>query len=830
MTGPSRNDESADIAISGDRTSVCISKLDSSVWVVTCAAVFEDKLVVCKKSKQSGAIYATLFISSEQANFHQHVIPKFHGPPIAECILSTPPTPLKPPSPSPLQYRPLLKLVLPSSKLKPEGLCECIEPELFLQLFGSDCHIPTAAVLLVGSPNGHIRYCNLRNIMKKVTSSQFSNERKEETVSSNQHKFFQPLYSLDQPVMSVHAAVFTRRREQIDPSLFVDDLFSTSDAVPNSNSLIFLGQRGKVAISYAEDSISTTNSQKFARFVEYNVPGPILSSRLIPGQCMIYNSLRNLYRIDLRQECFKEAEENSPQLQLRRGPLLIPEASFKFPERVSISIPPSMLVDCKLLNADSDPDSMELEATIREVGLTFVTFSGDLHSLKTKACGEESVSHDPEVVAREIKRCLNSIKATNEEISTTSDAISKVNASLIELNHVLTLLCIIKCRQEGTPCLSGNQEAECPVKCSVSAGFKELGVSEREMCVDVRLSYHGKKTLGSGWSLLIQISPSSHESYDHLNSAYSLDSCKEIGTHLTTPTTTTFSRSMPLEGLANNGALAETVPVSFTQGPLCFSVSCYLCYDASNLITALDKDDTTVSCGHSVSILVNSRILDALDFTQRLLEAPKNLRQPLALATACLESKDNSLSSIDDRQTLLHSMQLPIQCELCGSLQQQNTDQAHMYRQLSNLLLPHIVGAEEQFQSGTEIRLTSYNSSSITLQLVKEKGSRQDTSTSRGLSLVIKSSSRSQLAEMVRCIDHKFHQQSGDTTSSATASKEKLFKREAELKEISQEAVAILNEVTTLEKFSREPLASKQDELISRTFSLYGKLRQLPHL
>ena len=811
--------------------SVCISKLDSLTWVPLCAMVFEDKLVVCKKSKQSGVIHATLFVSSEQVNFHQHVVPKYHGPPIAECILSTTPQhkfPSPSPSPSsPLQYGPVLTLILPSSTSESENQCECIvEPELFLQLFGADCHIPTAAVLLVGGPNGHIFYSNLRNIPKNITNDHPLKERKETP------NFFKPLYSLDQPIVSIHAYHFPKRREQIDPSLFVDDLFSTSSAVPDS--LLFLGQRGRIAICYAEGSTVTgsNKSQKFAKFIEYNVPGPILSSKLIPGQCLVYSSLRSLHCIDLREESFREAEESSPQLQLRRGPLLIPEASFKFPERISVSIPPSVIMDCGLIGANSGPDAMELEATnTGELGMMLVSFRGDLCSLSTKFGGKESTSRDPEVIAKDIKRCLNSMQVTKDEISATSDAISKVNAGLIELNHVLRLLCVVKCHQEGTPCLTDGQE-ECPLDCAVSAGFKELGVSERELSIDVTLSYRGEKSLGRGWSLLIQVSPSSHlGSHDHRNSTFSFD---HSHTHLATPTTV-ISRCVALEGLATNGSLEERIPVSFAQrvvGPLNFSVSCYIRYDPSTIVTAaaLDKDDNLISCGRSVSVLMNSRLLDALDFARPFMEVPRKLHRHLDQVTtaACLDKSSSSI--VDKGQAPLHTIRLPVPCKL---LQTQIADDASA---LSSLLLPHIAGSDDKFQNGAEIRLTSYDCSGVSIQLVKEAEAREeDTFISHGPSLVIKSSSRSQLAEIVKCINYRFYQHNRSSAIpdsaniSDTLSKEELFERYAEVREISQGAVAMLDQVTTLERLSREPSASEKAELISETFSLYSKLRQLPH-
>ena len=651
-------------------------------------------------------------------------------------------------------------------------------------------------MLLVGGPNGHILYCNLRSITRSVTNEQLLKERKEKDMVHVTPNLFKPLYSLDQPIASIHASHFPKRREQIDPSLFVDDLFSSSSAM--SNSLLILGQRGKVAICYPEgSSIDSTKSQKFAQFVEYNVPGPLLSSRLIPGQCLVYNSLRNLHYIDLREESFKEAEENSPQLQLRRGPLLIPEASFKFPERISIPIPPSAIVDCRLVSIDTGPDSMELgEATnTGELGMTLVSFKGNLCSLKVKFGEKESVLRDPEVIAKEIKQCLNSMQVTNDEILATSDNISKVNADLMELNHVLRLLCIVKCHQEGTPCLIDNPEEEHPLECAVSAGFKELGVSERELSVDITLSYCGRRSLRRGWSLLIQVSPSYHRSYySHLNSIFSLDCGKEFDTHLTTPTTV-LSRCVSLEGLAaNNGTLEERIPVSLTQeGPLSFSVSCYLQYNPSSSITvALDKaDKNSMPSGHSVSVLLNSKHLDALDFSRPVVEVPRKLHQPLNQVTvACLEPKNKLLPSTNSSQTTttLHTVQLPVPCRLLESLQNRSTDEGSVYSCLSGLLLPHITGSEDKFQSGTEIRLTAYDGSKISLQLVEEEtGSRDDISVSRELSLVVKASSRSQLVEIVRCIDCRLcRYDSGvvrDPTSVDTL-KEELFERDADMRHL----------------------------------------------
>ena len=135
-----------------------------------------------------------------------------------------------------------------------------------------------------------------------------------------------------------------------------------------------------------------------------------------------------------------------------------------------------------------------------------------------------------------------------------------------------------------------------------------------------------------------------------------------------------------------------------------------------------------------------------------------------------------------------------------------------------------------------EIRLTSYDSSGVSLQLVKEGAREEDTILSHRLSLIVKSSSRSQLAEIMRCINCRFYQYNRNSAIpdpaniSDTPSKEELFERYAEVREISQGAVAMLDQVTTLERLSREPSASEKAELISETFSLYSKLRQLPHI
>ena len=826
----SKNEESIDCTISGDWMSVCISKYDSSAWAGLCALVFEDKLVVCKKLKQSGAVYVTVFVSSEQTDLRQVTIPKFHGPPMIEFVLSKP-VESSPSSVTPsfcLQYRPLMKIILPSL-FKPSvlaGLCEHIEEGLFQQLFRPGYALSDAAALIVCGHNGHILGCNLRD---KIGASQSLRG------ASNQHEFFKPLYSLDQPVVSVHAAAFSRRREQLDPLLYCgDDDPSPAGIDDTPNSLIFLGQRGKVSLCYADaGTTGNTNPQKFAKFIEYNVPALILSSRLIPGQCLVYNTLRSLHRICMRQSCAKEMEERAPQLQLRRDPLLIPEASFKFPERVNVSVPPSILVDCELLVTEVAGQ----EAAQEDVGLTLVTLKGDLRTLKCKVCGIENVSQDPDKVAREIKRCLNSIQTTSEQISSTSNIISKVNASLAELNHVLTLLCSVKCCREGAPPISGVNE--CPVECTVSGGFTEVGVFKREMCIKVRFSYHGRKTLGSGWSLLIQISPSSHNSHsDHFHSVLYCGRSKAGGMteggSLTTPTT--LSRCVPLEGLTTNGMLEERITVpSIHEKPICFAVLCYVYYDASSLFTSLpDVDNDHPSCDYNVSVLLTSSLVDTLDFMQPLMEVPRMLHQPLKLATLCLDSKCSSSSS-HLQQALLYSLQLPIESASFASVQR-GINQVPVNRQLSNLLLPHIEGAEENFQRGSEIRLTSYDGSSVAFRLLRSPDDRQEGSTLSSqnlkLSLIIKSSSRSQLVEVVRCVQHRLHQHGSVTSDPPStfnaATTQELYKREAELRGISREAVALLDQVTIFEKFSREPSTTEKAEIMSKTFSLYTRLRQLP--
>ena len=779
--------------------------------------------MVCKKSKQSGTIYVTLLVSSEQTKFRQVMMSKFHGVPLTEFVLSIPYESSS--SPSRLQYRPSLKLILPSNS-NPVSLGEFIEPELFLQLFGPKCHLADAAVLLVCGPNGHILYCNLRSI-NITTSGQSSREG---ATFSNQHKFFKPLYSIDQPVISVHAAAFPKRREQLDPLIFCDDDDDSSTARDGvSNTLLFLGQRGKIAMCYA-DGTTTAKSQKVAKFVEYNVPAPMLSSRLIPGQCLIYNSERRLHRICLRQTCFKEIEENVPPLQSQSGPLLIPEASFKFPERVAISIPPSALVDCELVTTDVAGPSSTSQSSSEEIGVMLMALKGDLRSLKINVCGVGKVPRDPDVVAKEIKQCLNSIQATSEQVSSISNKISKVNSSLTELNHVLTLLCTVKCHQEGTPCFSG--DLECPIQCTMSAGFTDLGVLERAMCIDVTFSYRGNETLGSGWLLLIQVSPLSHKSHHHyLNSRLC---CDPKNGRITDPTPTTLSKSVPLEGLNAGSIVEERVPVSLTCGrPPCFSVSCYLHYDASTLVAALDEDysNSPVSCDHTVSVLVRSRLMDALDFTLPLLAVPRKLHDPLSIATSCLDSKYQS-SLRSGQQPLMHSLQFPIQSGSLSPPLLQSTSQPDMNRKLSDLLLPHIPRVDEKLQNGTEIRLTSYDGSSIALRLLKPEGSRQEVPAPCGYCLTVRSSSRAQLAEVVRCIDHRlYHLHHGsDVNFPVTTSQEELYKREAELKGISREAVSLLDRVATSEKLSREPprASTNQAELVANTFSLYSRLRHLP--
>lgn len=830
---------------------MCISRLDSSRWTILCATVYEDKLVVCRKSKQSASIHVTLFLSSEQTKFCKLALPKFHAPPVADCVLFKPAesalslaSPPTPPPPSCLQYRPLLKLILPLRSTS-AMFGESIEAQLFLELFQTDCSLSDSAVLLVCGPNGHVFHCNLRNVSKQTKCSHQSS--KDVLLSSSQYEVFKPLYSLDQPVTAIHAVSFPKRREQLDPLLFCgEDRTLLGDTTPNS--LIFVGQHGKVALCFADGSINESGSQKFAKFIEYNVPGPILSSRLVPGQCLVYTSLRSLHRICLRQSCFKEVEEHAPQLQLQRGPLLIPEASFKFPERVAISIHPSIIVDCEQVS-DNVIGQDAAASEVEDIRLTVVALKGDLSTLKVKVCGVEAVSRDPAMVAKEIKQCLSSIQRTSEEISSTSNAISKVNASLAELNDVLTLLCTVKqLREEDAPAVS-SRELRSQVECVVSAGFLEVGVSQRTMCIDVELSYHGQRPLGSGWSLLVQVSPSSQTYHnDHLQSTHCTKhtGVAESGSFFTTPTT--LSRSVPLEGLHPKQTVKERVSVLPTNGrTLCFSVSCYLHYDASKLIALLNCNNNpglaSQSCDHTVSVLLRSRLVDALDFTRPPLVVARQLHCPLTLATSCLNSDDRSSPMRNIQGSgggLVHSLQLPIKNKLLPFHQSQRgrEDQPNVYKQLSLLLLPHIEGVEEEFRNGSEIRLTAYDGSGITFRLVMKQqekyvGIQQaEMSGDSGLSLAIECSSRLQLAEIVWCVHHRLQQNSGDdgfSSACPSVTEEELYRREAELKGVAREAVSLLDEVTMLERFSREPLAAKKVELNSKTFALYSRLRELQH-
>ena len=816
-------DSPAATTVSGDLLSVCVSRSNASSWAVLCAELFENKLAVCKRSKQSGQTYVSLFISSERSEFHQHRVPKFHGLPVSEFVLSlTMGASPSPSVPSSLQYRPLIQLITPaSSQLPPGNGSERIETELFLQLFGPDCSQADGAVLLVCGANGHILYCNLRNIDEMFVKGQLSKGR---TLSSpSGREFFKPLYSLDQPVVSVHTAAFSKRREQLDPLLYVDDDSHTAiDSTPNS--VIFIGQRGKVALCHAAATLEGTEPRAVAKFIEYNVPGPVLSSRLIPDQCLVYNSPTNFHRVCLRKACFREVEENAPQLQLRRCPLLIPEASLKFPERVEGSISPSVLVDCQFTDAD---DVKEGEAICEEIGLTLVGLKGGVRSSKIKVCTKEGVSRDPDLVAMEIKQCLNSIQATSEEVSLTSSKIAKINENLAELNQVLTLLCAVKCQQEGVLCNYGGSRF--PFECTVSAGFAEVGVCEREMCIDVRLLYHEKRALGSGWSLLIQVSPSSHMTHaEHLHSRLGRELRQERGVveggALTTPTT--LSRSVSLAGFREGNVLEEKVSVSLTSGRSpCFAVSCYLHYDASNIASVLDDPSGNCSsCDRLVTVLLVSRLVDALDFTCLSSDVPRRLHLPLDLATSCLDSKRH-LTSDNVSQSLMHSIQLPITM----TLQSLGNSDSDAYRQLAGMLLPHVPGAEEMLRNDVEIGLTSYDGSAVALTLLRGRSWDREGSASSsecGLSLSIKSSLKSGLAELVRCVRSRLDNQRRNTTS---PTKDELFKREADLKGISREATSLLDDVIALEKFRGEPLVlARRAELLTKTFSLYGRLRELP--
>ena len=393
-----------------------------------------------------------------------------------------------------------------------------ITSELFTNLFGAEYEHCKAPVLLIAGENGNIYFTNFA--------------RDGPGGRSECQDMLTPLHGLEQPITSIHSAYFPVRKDssEFNPFLIQDEQewrASYQEMSKTHNALLFLGLRGRVTVCYA----AATDSQQHPGlgFVDYHVPGPILSSVLVQDRCLLYSTSQGLYRICLRTKCAESAEEKASSMHSKL-PIKIPEVSFKFPERVFDSDHAYYLFPC-FPGGSPEPGVLEQGGSDvegdRECCLC-VSLDGRLSTFSFSPCTTEIPDSivtrmGSSRVGREIKQCLETIQAQGRRTDEVMEEIRSLNAVLTELRDALDILCGIgetSLGREAGPAPWGTgrnlfNRSECTpaFSCTFQCTCEDVGVCTEQLSVVVELtrstnslsgsSAHSKgKLLGKGWSLL----------------------------------------------------------------------------------------------------------------------------------------------------------------------------------------------------------------------------------------------------------------------------------------------------------------------------------------
>ena len=461
------------------------------------------------------------------------------------------------------------------------GVGQSLDAALFTALVGPERRLANVPIIFLADHQGHVFSCDFTRVERESKSS------------SPGDAPLVPLCSLEQVVVAVHSV-----------SLPVGGGSQSSAA----NALVMVGQRGKLVLCYQDkDSL-------LLKFVEFHVPGPILSSVLIPFHSLFYSTLKGVYKICLRPGCMELLEPKQGN-----GHILIPYSSLNFPERLTHSatyiIRPTAI---------TEPE--------REAGAKLLCLAPNgrmavLHS--TANLGSKCTS-----TAKELKESLKAIQANSFELEAAKSKISAVNASLTELNAALSLLC--------SASTEPGREVCGVFTCSFHPTYEHLCVSQKRACIDVTLEVGvGRPPLGAGWSLLVQHHSVSSQPPERGASSQAVSSIV-----------------VPLTGLASGGSVKTRVVVDVIRGvPVSFSLCCVLRYDASSLLSSLSHSNTDPGLTPTTSVATKlcNRCFNALDF----LQPPTEQLIDLTHCTGASNTPSTPVST-EPAAPLLHTIELPL--------------------------------------------------------------------------------------------------------------------------------------------------------------------------
>lgn len=574
-------------AISAEIVSACIAICPTSEWVLISAVVLDDNMCICQRSRSTGGEISYVLLRSHLRNVRVPsagrgtiTVPSFVGAAVEvqSSIASTEGD--RSAVQGIVDCRPVFTLVR-SEKHPPTCCGSIITSELFLSLFGPDFQLSGAPVLMVGCQNGNIYFLNFAGCKAHQNS---------------EREFMCPVYSLSQPVVAIHTAYFPRRRSPETDVLFtLQETSPVEDGAESKthNAVIFVGQAGKIAICYVD-------GRPFPSFLEFNVPAPVVSSVLVPGECLLYSTLQGLYRICLRQECVDMIEEKIPTVADRGvQSIRIPEVSFKFPEMVMDVHYRTYLLqsDVGSGRVDTPPASEPGRGGFR---CLCVSLDGVLSTVLPTPCastGEVRSEKTSTEVGQDMKQCLLSVQSQSEEIDRVMEKIRSLNLILTKLKGILDMLLAI--RAPPTPHSArarGSRGSTSPFACSFKPTREKVGATAERLCVVVEMTYgkhkHSAEVLSDGWSLLVT---------------------SQTGKHST-------SRSVSLAGLVVGDTVAVTMDVNVHGGVAVLEdraiVECFLHYSPWHLCGCLTCDTSTKKADsfRGVSLFLVRRDFDILDF------------------------------------------------------------------------------------------------------------------------------------------------------------------------------------------------------------------------
>ncbi len=822
--------------LDGNAISQGIALSPTSSWELVAASVVNSNLIMCRKCCSSQAIAFLLVHSTNRImlSLPSRVIPVpsfVSARPIQSFIANMGYKfgceQNKTPKHRTLFVRPVFSVV--QSADHSWHCCTSITSKFYTALFGPEFTLAKEPVVLMGTQNGKVYYTNFESSFAKRQSEAEGGD------------VLGPLYDLEQPVVGLHW-IYLPSDDLVtsDDSATVDwdmdgDAHEKVEETPNA--LICVGQRGKVVVCYFDP----VERKCFYGTVEYQVPGPVLSSALAPKQCLLFTTLGGLYRVCLRQDCARCLEEKMPQLASRACSVKIPHVSFDFPEKVLVTRSVAYILTMRETDKFCQSDS---GSGVGVVHCSYIMVDGSIATaeLHTHAdgppgyLGRESRLRSADQVGKEMKQCLESIKVTNDRISQTRRSIESVGRALSQVKSNLELLCAVA-NVCGKSCDIFRSCA--PFTCSLITGQHDQGLRIKKLFVDTTLTYKRPKSrdfprrLGPGWNFLVKVTP-----------------CKDL--------VSSHSKSLSISEMASEDSVSVRTEVGHEELQLPVMVDCFLCYTPRMLSNTADVHQYYYDS--SVSLHMCSRMFTVLNFATHSKEPCNTSSVSLSwfkasdVRHALAVNKTPSSAPVGP----IHSVTLPVLLDtaittiLAYSTEATKENLLELNKKLLTFkfvcsILPslhQVAKGEEVSKAEDVITCAVINGQMVSFSSVKASSEACE-GMEASLELMVKSSCKQSLIETITSIHYflNYHQctnkpekSKDDTDIGQDTVKGKLSDRAEEFKGIARGAGDMREELFSLQQQLKTkclPIETHEwqiQSMKSKMFSAFCKLRELQHM